>query len=149
MSQCKLLHGVGPAFSSVPRPTGEAECLAWKAHRKDKKMLCMCRRKDPCGLRIYEAAVLPQKKSKLYYNSCLVAKNLPPLSKFMVRCYCMIKMKIFISYNIKNRVAMTKCLSCFIVFFLTSSDIQVYKKNTIPRYRNMKKYHILKPTKNT
>lgn len=58
-------------------------------------------------------------------------------------------MKIFISYNIKNRVAMTKCLSCFIVFFLTSSDIQVYKKNTIPRYRNMKKYHILKPTKNT
>lgn len=35
---------------------------------------------------------------------------------------------------------MTKCLSCFIVFFfLTSSDIQVYKKNTIPRYRNMKK----------
>lgn len=74
VSQCKLLHGVGPAFSSVPRPTGEAECLAWKAHRKDKKMLCMCRKKDLCGLRIYEAAVLPQKKSKLYYNSCLVAK---------------------------------------------------------------------------
>lgn len=41
----------------------------------------MCRRKDLCGLRIYEAAVLPQKKSKLYYNSCLVAKKSPSFVK--------------------------------------------------------------------
>lgn len=49
MSQCKLLHGVGPAFSSVPRPTGEAERLACKAHDKDNMMLYVCRRKDLRG----------------------------------------------------------------------------------------------------
>ena len=133
MSHCNFHHKVGPAFSSVPRPTGEAECLAWKMHDKqtNKKDTVHLSKERPVRLNDIWTSCLTSKGIKLMFYLFGGKISNPFINGIMLRCYCMIKMKIFISYNIKNLVAMTTCCFLFLLALPFKGWFNVEKESHI------------------
>lgn len=87
MSQTESHLGAGPAFCRL---------------EIKKKCLNVVGEEKTCKAQLFMNQLSYLKKDQsLDFFLCLVVKRLLT-NGIMVRCYCMIKMKIFISCNIKN-----------------------------------------------